>query len=80
MRGVGEKMHTKTQVSENMLLTDCNTLPYHKCTDLQQVLMDQAKLKWLPWLLYHFVIYFILFHFFFIDFSSFRLTNKILLI
>jgi len=73
VRGVGEKIHTKTLVSENMHLTDCNTSPYHKCIDLRQVLMDQAKLKWLPWLL------FILFHFSLLIFLSFfQLTSKII--
>jgi len=45
VRDVGEKTLIKTLVLENMLSTDYNTSPYLKCTDLQVVHMDQAKLN-----------------------------------
>lgn len=45
VKGVEEKMRTKTLVSENMLSIDCNTLLYHKCIDHRLALTDQAKLN-----------------------------------
>lgn len=62
MRDVGEKTLIKTLVLENMLLTDYNTSPYLKCTDLQVVLMDQAKLSGYHG--YYFILFFSLFFLF----------------
>lgn len=36
-------MRTKILALENMLSTDYNTLPYHKCINLRLVLMDRIK-------------------------------------